>query len=189
MSHQSLSIVSQLPARRGVLVVDTEKRVIFADEVTAELLGIPQDEIVGRSCSEFSSSLPCANGTCTLDTPCHVLHEGKTGEVLFRSNEHCTFETKIAAKHDGTRLGTIHVVTLANPPKTSPSATAAGEQNFHGIIGSHPRMQKLFELVALVAGTDVTVHIFGPSGSGKELVAEAIHRLSGSAEKRLVKLN
>jgi transcriptional regulator with PAS, ATPase and Fis domain len=49
---------------------------------------------------------------------------------------------------------------------------------FEGIIGRHPSMLAIFEVIRRVAPTDATVLVTGESGTGKELVAHAIHRLS-----------
>jgi len=57
---------------------------------------------------------------------------------------------------------------------------------FEGIIGQHPSMQAIFEVIRRVAPTDATVLITGESGTGKELVAAALHRLSGRATGRFV---
>jgi len=57
------------------------------------------------------------------------------------------------------------------------------------IIGESPAMQKLREMISLVAPKEATVLITGPSGTGKELVARAIHALSPRADRRLVALN
>jgi transcriptional regulator with PAS, ATPase and Fis domain len=57
---------------------------------------------------------------------------------------------------------------------------------FEGIIGRHPSMLAIFEVIRRVAPTDATVLITGESGTGKELVAAAIHRLSGRASGRFV---
>src|SRR5437667_9853328 len=60
------------------------------------------------------------------------------------------------------------------------------ETAFEGIIGRHPSMQAIFEIIRRVAPTDATVLIAGESGTGKELVAAALHRLSARAAGRFV---
>ena len=57
---------------------------------------------------------------------------------------------------------------------------------FEGIIGRHPTMEAIFEVIRRVAPTDATVLITGDSGTGKELVATALHRLSPRASGRFV---
>src|SRR5262249_28256746 len=57
---------------------------------------------------------------------------------------------------------------------------------FEGIVGRHPSMQAIFEVIRRVAPTDATVLITGESGTGKELVAAALHRLSGRGAGRFV---
>jgi len=49
---------------------------------------------------------------------------------------------------------------------------------FHDFIGSSPAMQKVFQTIAKVAATDANVLIIGENGTGKELVARALHRHS-----------
>lgn len=57
------------------------------------------------------------------------------------------------------------------------------------IIGESRAIERVRELITLVAPKDATVLITGASGTGKELVARAIHGLSGRAENRLVAIN
>ncbi len=57
---------------------------------------------------------------------------------------------------------------------------------FEGIIGRHPSMLAIFEVIRRVATTDATVLITGESGTGKELVASALHRLSNRTAGRFV---
>ncbi len=59
-------------------------------------------------------------------------------------------------------------------------------EGFEGIIGSHPSMLGMFEVIRRVAPTDATVLITGESGTGKELVAAALHHLSLRAMGRFV---
>ncbi|BCA53236.1 hypothetical protein W02_03760 [Nitrospira sp. KM1] len=60
---------------------------------------------------------------------------------------------------------------------------------FEDIIGSSSALKEVLRQVEVVAPTDSTVLIQGETGTGKELVARAIHRLSGRKERTFVKLN
>jgi len=57
------------------------------------------------------------------------------------------------------------------------------------IVGASPPMQEVFKRIALVAPSDACVHVRGESGSGKELVARAIHRYSRRADGPFVAVN
>ena len=63
------------------------------------------------------------------------------------------------------------------------------EYNFEEIIGTSPALKRALEDVQTVAPTDSTVLIFGETGTGKELIARALHNLSGRSNHPLVKVN
>jgi DNA-binding NtrC family response regulator len=65
----------------------------------------------------------------------------------------------------------------------------ARRQGFEEIVGQHPEMQKLYQLIAQVARTTSTVLITGESGTGKELVARAVHRQGPRKDKPFVPVN
>ena len=60
---------------------------------------------------------------------------------------------------------------------------------FREIVGESPALKTLLSLVSVVAPTDSSVLIQGETGTGKELVARAIHKLGSRSEKGFVKLN
>lgn len=60
---------------------------------------------------------------------------------------------------------------------------------FDDIVGHSPRMQEIFQLIASVAKSNATVLIMGGSGTGKELVAKAIHKYSDRTAKKFVDIN
>ena len=63
------------------------------------------------------------------------------------------------------------------------------EYNFEEIIGNSPTLKRVLQDVETVAATDSTVLIYGETGTGKELIAHAIHNLSRRRERTLVKVN
>jgi len=69
------------------------------------------------------------------------------------------------------------------------STAALGAQALPGMIGASRAMQQAYRLARMVAARDTTVLITGETGTGKELVAEAIHQLSPRARNPFVVVN
>src|SRR5262245_41796331 len=63
------------------------------------------------------------------------------------------------------------------------------EWGFEGIVGQSAALRQVLQLVEMVAPTDSSVLLVGETGTGKELIARAIHNRSHRAERALVKLN
>jgi formate hydrogenlyase transcriptional activator len=63
------------------------------------------------------------------------------------------------------------------------------ELNFEEIVGRSPALRSLLQEIETVAPTDSTVLIYGETGTGKELIARAIHNLSTRGKSAFVKLN
>jgi DNA-binding NtrC family response regulator len=70
----------------------------------------------------------------------------------------------------------------------APSGTATLE-GFEGLIGRHPDMVRIYQLITQIASTPTTVLITGESGTGKELVARAVHQRSDRSAQPFVAIN
>lgn len=174
------------PPSAGVIIIDDAKRVVFVEEKVAALLQAAPEELIGRHCGELRRIFPCGEESCALNEPCRLFSKVEVNEPVIRINQLCTFKSHVIKNEQGEKLGVVHFVSLS-PKKRERKRSP--DTMFHGIVGNHPKMQALFRLIELVAPTDVTVHIFGPSGTGKELIADALHALSERHAKRLVKVN
>src|SRR5512132_1560600 len=98
------------------------------------------------------------------------------------------------ATMDFTDLGELAATDLV-------SVSGLGDQQFHvepeispgycfeGIVGKSAALQKVLQQVAIVAPTDSTVLLHGETGTGKELIARAIHNLSSRSEHTFVRVN
>jgi transcriptional regulator with GAF, ATPase, and Fis domain len=70
-----------------------------------------------------------------------------------------------------------------------PSQDAPLDAELPGIVGTSPAMREVYRLTRLVAGTPASVLLVGETGTGKEMVARAIHRLSPRADGPYVRVN
>ncbi len=114
-------------------------------------------------------------------------------------------EEKLVAAGDTVSLGPAEIfvaaVTAAGgslstvPPDANPLASKPTDpddedaEGFDGIVVADPAMQKVFRLARRLGQTPTTVLILGETGSGKEVVAEQIHRWSPRVDGPFVRLN
>ncbi len=110
-----------------------------------------------------------------------VSDEGSTNGVLVGRVR--IFEAVLAGASE-LRIGdsTVSVVPLADRIEREQATT----DHFGDLLGVSPRMRELFADLARIAASDVTVLIEGETGTGKELVAESLHRESRRAERPFV---
>ena len=85
--------------------------------------------------------------------------------------------------------GNFPAVIGLDDQQLSPVSEMSSQQGFEGIIGKSPAIQKVLEQVAIVAPTDSTVLLHGETGTGKELIARAIHNLSCRRRCNFVRMN
>ena len=82
-----------------------------------------------------------------------------------------------------------HEVADLKQQNRSLRAELKGKYRFDGMIGRSPKMQSIFELIERVATTGSTIMIQGASGTGKELIARAVHYNSGRGDAPFVSIN
>jgi two-component system response regulator PilR (NtrC family) len=82
----------------------------------------------------------------------------------------------------------VEVETLKVKNRTL-QAELDGKYGFDGLVGRSPKMQTIFALIQRVAKTGSTIMISGKSGTGKELIARAVHHNSGRGDQAFVSIN
>ena len=94
---------------------------------------------------------------------------------------------------DFDRLGTLLTEVTASMERRErlldSDANLARQFEFHGMIGRGPAMQELFDTIRRLAPHVRTVLVTGETGTGKELVARALHALAAGPDSRLVTVN
>ena len=119
-----------------------------------------------------------------VDTAVRAIKEGATDFVLKPwQNEKLLGTLSVAAELRQSRL------EVADLRQRQKDLSAALDQPFHDLIGVSPAIQKVFAAVQKVAATNADVLILGETGTGKELVARALHRQSGRADEVFVSVD
>ena len=119
--------------------------------------------------------------------------------ILVIDPQSCQFDFDKATPRDGLSVeqarlvGAINTVRKPKPvllgPEPEASAEEAAEELLPGMVGRSTALRQVSKLVKMVAGRSTTVILLGESGTGKDLVAKAIHKLSPRAERPFVVVN
>lgn len=83
----------------------------------------------------------------------------------------------------------LRVASQSEIPEYQIAVDAVAVTREIGIVGDHPALLKAVDAVAALAGSDAPILVLGETGTGKELFAKMVHRLSGRAADRFIALN
>lgn len=185
----------------GIILVDAGGRFLAANQTAQLITGYAEKELKGQSCR----ILNC--------TGCKIVGKGKGKDwcglfsqkivrdkkclITNRKNQHIPIVKSATVLYDENKQIVGAVETLRdiseNISYKNELATIKRlyeiEDGFHGIIGRTPVMQNLYEHIQSVASLDTPVMILGPSGTGKEMVAKALHETGSRAGKPFIKVN
>jgi PAS domain S-box-containing protein len=183
---------------------DLESRFISANSAAQRILGIKPDEVAGIVGLSLVPDRPDAQRIAREQFALQIRGEETRGAVveLRRKDDGRPVWIQIWAKPEpgGKYTRTIFLDVTDRVLMEQEQARLAAENiylqeeiksvhNFEEIVGQSPALLGALEKVSRVAKTDATVLITGETGTGKELIARAIHSASQRREKPLIKLN
>jgi PAS domain S-box-containing protein len=176
--------------REGVFTVDKDFRVTSFNAEAEGITGFSRREAVGRKCYEVLRASICQRGCAlreTLDTG-RPLRDVRV-DVLNATMLPAPIAVSTAVlRSRGRLLGGVEIFRdISDIERLRSELKAQG--SFENIVGASPAMKRLFQLLPDVAASDAPALIEGPSGTGKELVANAIHHLSARREKPFLRVN
>ncbi len=175
----------------AVFTVDLEGRVTSFNAAAERLVGLSRAEAVGMRCRDVFRADVCL-GRCPLQ---RTLQGGPPVRdlrvtVLDRHMDEVPVTISTAALRDasGRVVGGVEILRDVSDVEAL-RRELHGQAVFEDIVGRSPPMRELFRLLPDVARSGATVLLQGPSGTGKELVARALHRLSPRADRPFVQVN
>jgi len=187
--------------QEGVMVVDPSGQILSVNPAAEELTGYKANELIGKSCRVLDCTGCEIIGEGPAEKWCGLFVKGnvKAKKCLITNKDkravNIIKNATILYDKDKTIIGAVETLTdmsalVSQQFEISQLRRSLHlDEGFHGLIGKSPVMQNLFELIENVALTEAPVTISGPSGTGKELVARAIHEASDRRDKPFVKVN
>ena len=188
-------------------LVGTDGRVLHANRRAAELLGRPLEEMVGSLTPSFGADTPEGKPRILEVRRKHLAGESVSGwELELRRKDGRPAWIKVWMEPGRGEDGTVQAArafgvditdrVLAEREKARLQEQnlylqeeIKADHNFEQIIGCSPALMEVLAHVGRVAPTDATVLITGETGTGKELIARAVHSASPRQSKPLIKVN
>jgi PAS domain S-box-containing protein len=175
----------------GVFTVNHEWRITSFNRAAEVITGIPREEAIGKFCWEIFRSNMCESD-CALQ---RTMKRGKSfidtsTHIITKAGRHVpvVVSTSLLKDTDGEVLGgveTFRDMSLVEELRKE----LEGRFQVGDMVSRSPGMHKIFRILPQVAESDSTVLIQGETGTGKELLARAIHKLSSRGKKNFIAVN
>jgi transcriptional regulator with PAS, ATPase and Fis domain len=170
----------------GLYIVDRGQQVVHWSRGAEQLTGLKAGDITGKTClpeyaiteggehkKQLIKSSPAGGHKVELEKITQVLYD----------------QESVFAGGLGLLLPVSDQPANMTLPKGSSSIAESEKQGFQGLLSRSPAMQAVFQIIRNAAETEATVLVRGESGSGKELVAKAIHDLSARRNAPFLAIN
>ena len=177
--------------KEGILAHDKDRRILFFNDAAEQITGIKREDVLGRDCHEAFGA-PFCGQRCSFcsETP--------------RLQEKCEHTINLTTPDGQNRVVEMSVIMMKDENDDEVGALATFRDmtelidlkmdsgklfSFSNIIGRDSKMVSVFRQIRDVTEYDFPVHIYGETGTGKELVAHAIHNESRRGGAPFVPIN
>ncbi len=185
----------------GILIVDEKGTFIAANQTAQLITGYTEEELLGQSCRLLNCTGCKIVGKGAGRNWCGLFSEGLIREkkCMITNNKNRTIpiikSATVLFDKNNKIIGAVETLKDISENINYKNELASIKRiyhiddGFHGIIGRTLIMQNLYEHIESVASLDTPVMILGQSGTGKEMVAKALHETGNRSSKPFVKVN
>jgi len=177
--------------KEGIIAHDMHRRIFFFNTEAEKITGYSRQEVLGRDCHKAFGS-PFCGERCAFcdDNPVPADKSEYTLNLTTKTGEHRRVEVTVTSMKNGNGQFTGVLASFMDITALFSLQVKAGElTRFGNIIGQDSKMLDIFKQVRDVAGYDYPVHISGETGTGKELISNAVHNESHRAGAPFVPIN
>ncbi|MFO7598431.1 MAG: sigma 54-interacting transcriptional regulator [Candidatus Desulfacyla sp.] len=175
----------------GVFTVDLNWRITSFNKAAEKITGISREEAVGRPCSEVFKADVCQTD-CTLRQTIHTQVPVRNMPVhIVRADQKVipiSVSTNLLKNDAGEVIGgveTFRDLTVVHRLRRE----LLKQHSFEDIVSKNGKMMRVFSVLPQIAASNSTVLIQGASGTGKELIARAIHNNSPKRNGPFIAVN
>ncbi len=175
----------------GVFTVDKSFKINFFNKAAERITGHKKADVVGKFCKNvFRSKI------CFTDCPIALVLNTQKNIYDFESKIQTATDNSVPIKLNAAVLhndeekpigGVISFREVSDLEQIKQDLTK--DTQFHGIIGKSKPMKEIFELIKEISESDAPVFIHGDSGTGKEMIANAIQKTSSRKDNVFIKIN
>jgi sigma-54 dependent transcriptional regulator, acetoin dehydrogenase operon transcriptional activator AcoR len=177
--------------KEGIIAHDLKRRIFFFNQEAERITGFCREEVLGKDCHEALGG-PFCGAQCSFCGSEPNLSERTeySHTILTKERNLKNIDISVTKMYDeyGEFFGVL--ASFSDVTELLDLKIRKGEfTRFANIIGQDKKMHLLFSQIKEVAAFDIPVHIFGETGTGKELVAAAIHNISTRSSGPFVPIN
>ncbi|VFQ42825.1 pas fold [Desulfoluna butyratoxydans] len=175
----------------GIVAHDFQRRIFYFNSEAERITGFSRENVIGKDCHDALGG-PLCGARCSFCGESVDLAETTSYQtnIVTRSGETRTVEMTVSMMKDDEEQPFGVLAVFRDLTDLLELRRKAGEMvSFSNIIGRDVKMLDVFQQVRDVAEYDFPVHLFGETGTGKELVAAAIHNESQRGGGPFVPIN
>ena len=177
--------------KEGIIAHDLQRRIFFFNAEAERITGYRREEVLGRDCHTVFEGPFCGQRCSFCDGgPILQDHVAYPLTITTKSGEtrRVEFRATMMRGDDGEYSGVL--AAFSDVTEFLELQRRSGELNrFANIIGGDSKMRAVYQQIVDVAQYDFPVHLFGETGTGKELVANAVHNESRRGGAPFVPIN
>jgi PAS domain S-box-containing protein len=175
----------------GIIAHDLNRRIFFFNAEAERITGFARQEVVGHDCHDVFGA-PFCGQRCSFCDGAPFVRETIAYPLTITTKQgearRLEFRATLMRDDQGQVVGVL--AAFSDVTVLRELELRSGETNrFANIIGADSQMRGLFQQIVDVAQYDFPVHISGETGTGKELVANAIHNESRRGGAPFVPIN